>query len=416
MSSLNAKSFARCLEKTELLRSGLQWRNTLDKAGIQKVLRQVLSLREDLLYISKIDRYKKKAEQLREKEVIPYKARKEQLLERNFVFEGIFGENPKLLKVLETLERAAATELPVMIGGESGTGKELLAKVVHANSNRADASFISVNCGAIPDTLLESELFGHVKGSFTGAIRDRQGKFELADGGTLFLDEIGELSLENQVKLLRVLQSGEIQRIGRDETIRVNTRIVTATNRDLLDMMQKGTFREDLYYRISVISVLTPPLRERRDELPLLIDYFCREASEKLNRQPIQITTRLNKFLHEYSYPGNIRELQNIIYRISCLADQTADLSDLPVHILKGLTRFYEEESRENTTDDARSIEDVRKAAVDQAEIQFLEKKLSQTKGNVTLIAEQLDMNRSYLQKMLKKHGIRSKEFKAKKG
>jgi transcriptional regulator with GAF, ATPase, and Fis domain len=158
------------------------------------------------------------------------------------------------------------TDIPVIIGGESGTGKELLARVVHSNSSRTDAPFVSVNCGAIPDALLESELFGHAKGAFTGAVRDRQGKFEQADGGTLFLDEIGELSLDNQVKLLRALQVGEIQRIGRDETITVDTRIVTATNRDLLAMMQQGTFREDLYYRISVISVLTPPLRERRDE------------------------------------------------------------------------------------------------------------------------------------------------------
>ncbi len=415
MSSLNTKSLARCLERTELLRSALQWRNTLDKPGIQKVLRQVLSLRSDLLYISKIDRYKKKAESLKKKEAVPNKLRREQLLERNFVFEGIFGDNPKLLKVLETLERAAGTDLPVIIEGESGTGKELLAKVVHANSDREDAPFVSVNCGAIPDALLESELFGHTKGAFTGAIRDRQGKFEQANNGTLFLDEIGELSLDNQVKLLRALQVGEIQRIGRDETIIVNTRIVTATNRNLLNMMQQGTFREDLYYRISVISVITPPLRERKDELPLLIDYFRGESAERLKREPVQISSRLNRFLKEYSYPGNIRELQNIIYRISCLADQTADTPDLPPHILQNSNLSPKEEEFGEIADDA-SLDELRKAAIDRAEIVFLEKKLTQTRGNVTRIAQQLNMNRSYLQKLLKKHEIKSKEFKVKKG
>ncbi len=414
MPSIKTKSLARCLEKIELIRSSLQWQQNLDKSGIQKVLRQVITLKNDLLNLSKIDRYKKKAAQLQEKKALPNKVRREQLLERNFLFEGIFGDNPKLLKVLETLERAATTELPVMIEGESGTGKELLAKVVHANSNRSEEPFISVNCGAIPNTLLESELFGHVKGAFTGAIRDRQGKFEQADGGTLFLDEIGELSLENQVKLLRALQAGEIQRIGRDETITVDTRIVAATNRDLLKMLAQGTFREDLYYRISVISVITPPLRQRRDELPLLINYFRTEAGERLNRPPLQLSSRLERFLREYSYPGNIRELQNIIYRISCLADHTADISDLPVHILTGLTSSSAAADNDLSVE-GKNLEEVRKTAIDRAEIKFLERKLTQTKGNVTQIAQQLNMNRSYLQKLLKKHEIKSKEFKTKK-
>jgi len=192
--------------------------------------------------------------------------------------------------------------------------------VIHANGARADRTYIGVNCGAIPDNLLESELFGHKKGAFTGASNDRKGKFESAHTGTIFLDEIGELPLAGQVKLLRVLEAHEIQRVGSDEPIAVDTRIVAATNRNLRRMSEEGRFREDLFYRLSVIHLTLPPLRERRDEIALLLAYFGDEAAAALKRQPVKMTLRLREFLRTYDYPGNIRELRNLVYRIVCLA------------------------------------------------------------------------------------------------
>ena len=256
--------------------------------------------------------------------------RRKGLLERDFQFGGVFGDSPRLIEALEIAEKAAPTDMPVLIDGESGTGKELMAKVIHANGSRSDRPYITVNCGAIPNELLESELFGHKKGAFTGASSNRSGKFEAANGGTMFLDEIGELPLNGQVKLLRVLQSNEIQRVGSDQMINVDARIVAATNKNLLDMCKAGQFREDLYYRLSIIHVSLPPLRERRDEIPLLIEYLANEAAQRLNRQPVKLSRRLTRFLNAFDYPGNIRELRNTMFRISCLAGETADLEHLP--------------------------------------------------------------------------------------
>jgi transcriptional regulator with GAF, ATPase, and Fis domain len=259
--------------------------------------------------------------------------------------------------------------------------------------------------------LLESELFGHVKGAFTGSVKDRKGKFETAKDGIIFLDEIGEISAESQVKLLRVLESGEIQRVGSDEAIRVNTRVLAATNRNLYEMKADGQFREDLYYRLSVISVTLPPLRERSDEIPLLIDYFCAEASEKLNRPAIRLSPRLRRFLQKHPFPGNIRELRNIIYRVACLADGVGDLQDLPETIRP--SSVGPKDSVESQAPAAfTTLSEARKAATDLAEKQFLEEHLAETSGNVTQLAKRLDMNRSYLQTLLKNHGLRAKDFK----
>jgi Transcriptional regulator containing GAF, AAA-type ATPase, and DNA binding domains len=223
-------SYGGLIEKVEILRSALRWASKLEQPEIQKLLVQCNALRDEVMLLSRKERFIQAslAELPQAEEVTPKERRsstspaqrRQALIERNFIFEGVFGESPKLLEALEIAEKAAPTELPVLIDGESGTGKELLAKVMHANGNRADKLFISVNCGAIPNELLESELFGHKKGSFTGAVRDRKGKFESAHEGTIFLDEVGELPLHGQVKLLRVLQSNEIQRVGSDETIK----------------------------------------------------------------------------------------------------------------------------------------------------------------------------------------------------
>ncbi|MEN3366130.1 MAG: hypothetical protein V7606_3404 [Burkholderiales bacterium] len=404
----SALSYAGLLEKIEILRSTLRWASRLERAEIEKLLRQSNALRDEVMQLSHKERFIKAAGSEPEPVDLSPGDRRRALLARSFVFEGTFGDNPKLLDALEIAEKAAPTDLPVLIDGESGTGKELMAKVIHANGSRSDKPYISVNCGAIPDNLLESELFGHKKGAFTGAANDRKGKFESAHKGTIFLDEIGELPLAGQVKLLRVLQSHEIQRVGSDETISVDARIVAATNKNLRRLIQEGTFREDLFYRLSVIHLTLPPLRDRTDEIPLLIAYYCDEAAETLKRRPIKMSPRLRDFLLNYPYPGNIRELRNLLYRISCLAGDTAELAHLPEDIRPKAPASIA------VTDAAApaSLSDAKRAASDEAEKAFLERGLQEVGGTVAELARRCDMNRSHLQMLLKKHGIHSKDFR----
>jgi transcriptional regulator with GAF, ATPase, and Fis domain len=409
-------SYAGLIEKIEILRSALRWSSSLQRPEIEKLLQQANSLRDEVMQVSHKERFVQAAARA-PRANHSAAARRQALLERNFVFEGAFGDNPRLLEALEIAEKAAPTHLPVLVDGESGTGKELMAKVIHANGPRADKPFISVNCGAIPENLLESELFGHRKGAFTGATADRKGKFEAAHKGTIFLDEIGELPLAGQVKLLRVLESRQIQRVGADEAIPVDVRIVAATNRNLRKMCDEGTFREDLYYRLSVIHVTLPPLRERKDEIPLLLGYFADESAESLNRRPIVMTPRLRAFLLNYSYPGNVRELRNVVYRISCLAGDTADLEHLPVDLRPAApvapmpAALSLAACSDSAAANLRSLSEARRAASDQAERAFLERGLQEV-GTVSELARQCDMNRSHLQMLLKKHGIRSKDFR----
>ncbi len=408
------------IEKIEVLRSTLRLTSRLERAEIQKLLKQCNALRDEVMLLSRKERFTQAAatrnltdvesDSMKSSVRVSAAQRRQALIDRSFMFEGVFGESPKLLETLEIAEKAAPTDLPVLIDGESGTGKELLAKVIHANGSRANKPLISVNCGAIPENLLESELFGHKKGSFTGATNDRKGKFESAHKGTVFLDEVGELPLLGQVKLLRVLQSNEIQRVGSDETIEVDTRIVAATNRNLLEMVREGRFREDLYYRLSIIHVTLPALRERRDEIPLLIDFFCDEAAEKLQRSPLELSSRLRTFLLGYDYPGNIRELRNLIFRMSCLAADIADLEQLP-ETIRPIINGLKLTDRPNTR---LTLVEAKKAASDQAEKFFLEQALKEVKGKVSELANKTGMNRSHLQTLLKKHGIRSKDFKVK--
>ena len=406
-----AISYAGLIEKIEILRSMLRWASRLERADIEKVLRQASVLRDEVMQLSHKERFVQAvAEPVRVE--LSRGARREALLARSFIFEGTFGDNPQLLEALEIAEKAAPTELPVLIDGESGTGKELMAKVIHANGSRADKPFISVNCGAIPENLLESELFGHRKGAFTGASSDRKGKFESAHTGTIFLDEIGELPLAGQVKLLRVLEAHEIQRVGSDETIAVDTRIVAATNRNLRRLSEEGKFREDLFYRLSVIHITLPPLRERRDEIPLLLAYFSDEAAGILKRRPVRMTPRLRDFLLTYPYPGNIRELRNVIYRISCLAGDTADVEHLPVDVRPSSAS----PSAVSVVPNLMSLGDAKRAASDEAEKVFLERGLQEVGGTVAELARRVDMNRSHLQMLLKKHGLHSKDFRHRNG
>ena len=404
-------SFGGLLEKIEILRSTLRWAAALDRPQIEKLLKQSNAVRDEVMQLSHKERFISATTRVQTRAQLSRAERRQALLDRDFVFDGVFGENPQLLECLETAERAAPTDLPVLVDGESGTGKELLAKVIHANGSRADQEYVSVNCGAIPENLIESELFGHKKGAFTGATGDRKGKFESAHNGTIFLDEIGELPLPGQVKLLRVLQAHEIQRVGSDQPIPVNARVVAATNRNLLQMVQEGTFREDLYYRLSVIQVTLPPLRDRRDEIPVLMEFFVNDAAEVMDRSPLKLSGRLRRHLLNYDYPGNIRELRNIVLRISCLADDVADIEHLPP-TARPTTSARTDEASANFDLAGLSLADVKKVASDEAEKRYLEEGLRVVNGKVSELAREIGMNRSHLQTLLKKHAISYKDFR----
>ncbi|MDX5362773.1 MAG: sigma-54 dependent transcriptional regulator, partial [Pseudazoarcus pumilus] len=259
-----------------------------------------------------------------------------------YPIEGMVGRSSAMAKVCETLARVAPTDTTVLIRGESGTGKELVARALHAKSPRADVPLVSVNCASIPETLLESELFGHEKGAFTGATASHRGLIEAADGGTLFLDEIGELTSAAQSRLLRVLQDGEIRRVGATTSRRVEVRLVAATHRDLEQMVRDGRFREDLYYRLEVVQIHLPPLRERGDDIPLLAEFLLDEACNRVKRQKLRFTPEAMQALQRHSWPGNVRELRNAIERAVILADDriTAELLALqPPTDARGETR-----------------------------------------------------------------------------
>jgi len=235
---------------------------------------------------------------------------------KNDQFSGnIIGQSPAFMNALEQIDSIAKRDVTVLIQGETGSGKELFAKEIHQRSLRSHRPIIKVNCGAIPNSLFESEFFGHKKGSFTGAVKDRIGRFQLADEGTLFLDEVGEIPLDLQVKLLRVLQEGQFEQVGDDVTKEINVRIVAATNRDLLEEVKKGNFREDLYYRLNVIPIQAPSLRERKEDIKLLAEYFLKQVCNQFKIQPLEITNQNIQQLENYDWPGNIRELQSIIQR-----------------------------------------------------------------------------------------------------
>jgi PAS domain S-box-containing protein len=270
--------------------------------------------------------------------------------ERTWSFSGIIGQDHKMQLIYDLIIDLANSDFPVVITGESGTGKELVARAIHNESNRRNNHFVPINCGALPEGTLESELFGHVKGAFTGAIRDKKGRFELADGGTLFLDEVAELSPKVQVKLLRVLQEGTFEPVGSEETRKVDVRIISATNGNLLEMIQDGTFREDVYYRLAVVPVEMPPLRERRNDIPLLANHYLRRVSEQLGREGMVMDDSTMSVLMSYAWPGNIRQLQNAIQftMIKCHSRQIMP-EHLPPEILgaTGVGGFGGEQQRE---------------------------------------------------------------------
>ena len=316
---------------------------------------------------------------------------------RKFGFENILGHSPKLLYVLDVAARAAQSDATVLIHGETGTGKELLAKAIHFNSPRAAKPFVAINCGAIPRELLESELFGHVKGSFTGAIAHKKGRIEMADGGTLFLDEIGEMPPELQVKLLRVIQEREIDKIGSNVPMKIDVRIVAATHRNLTNMIEDGTFREDLYYRLAVIPLDLPALRERKADISTLVDFFFSRAREKNGRPDLQLAPSLMPYFAGYRWPGNIRELENIMERITVLAEgPEIRLQDLPA----SLTAIVPQANamQVDMPESGISLEGVEKELIRRA--------LEKHEWNQSQAARYLDISRKTLIYRMEKHGL----------
>lgn len=256
-----------------------------------------------------------------------------QQLKAKHSLENVIGQGDGMKDIFETVYRVAATTATVFLRGESGTGKELIARAIHYNSNRAQKPFLKINCTALPETLLESELFGHEKGSFTGAIHERRGRFELADGGTIFLDEIGDIPISTQMKLLRVLQERNFERLGSSKTISIDVRLIAATNQDLEKAMMKGSFREDLYYRLNVIPIFLPPLRERKEDIPILVEHFLQRFNKENNRT-IKISDEVMDLMLQYPWPGNVRQLENCIERLVIMADRDrVNAEDLPFEI-----------------------------------------------------------------------------------
>jgi DNA-binding NtrC family response regulator len=303
---------------------------------------------------------------------------------------GIIGHSEGMKKVFNTINKAKPTRATVLIQGESGTGKELVARALHYGGQASAAPFVPVNCGGIPDALLESELFGYVKGAFTGATETRAGFFQTADGGTIFLDEISNTSLAMQAKLLRVLQEKEFYMVGSKKTLKVNVRVVAATNVDLLQLVKKGLFREDLYYRLNIISIDLPPLRERGDDLLELMDFFLSKYVHELGKPPMKFTPKALRAMQAYAWPGNVRELQNLIHRVVILAeDNSIDIPDLPESF-----RF----SGVRTKGLDRPLEDV--------EREYIQDALAAHKNNISKTAIVLGIDRKTLRDKLKKYKL----------
>jgi Nif-specific regulatory protein len=303
---------------------------------------------------------------------------------------NMVGESQPVREVLQFISKVAPTDATVLLAGESGTGKELAARAIHQNSKRADKPFMAVNCAALAESLLESELFGHEKGSFTGALAQKKGRLEIADGGTVFLDEIGELSPALQVKLLRVLQEREFERVGGTRTIKVDIRLVTATNKDLEEAVNDSSFRQDLYYRLNVVSLEMPPLRNRLEDVPLLANYFAAKYAEKCNRRITGISTEAQARLVNYDWPGNVRELENAIERAVVLgATEHILLEDLPDSVL---------ESESRTAEPATKYHD----AVAQTKKQIILNAMQQSKGSFTEAAKILGVHPNYLHRLIR--------------
>lgn len=323
-------------------------------------------------------------------------------LERNkrVQFHSLIGQNSRMQAIYDLIETIAPTNASVLIEGESGTGKRLVAHAIHySDPYRKSKPFVELSCGALPENLLESELFGHVKGAFTSAIRDREGRFEAADGGTIFLDEIDTFSPQLQVKLLRVLQEGEFERVGDTSTIKVDVRVLAATNQDLKNLIQKGQFREDLYYRLNVIPIHIPPLRQRLDDLTLLVEHFLEKCSRKMKKNVGDVSEEVMRILSAYNWPGNIRELENIIERAVILAKMDiVEKEDLPEMLI---------ELADSSVSPAPCADKATlKEALRGSEREIIERTLEEYRGNRKKAAQKLGINRTTLYNKMREYGL----------
>jgi Nif-specific regulatory protein len=320
-------------------------------------------------------------------------------LQERYQVDNIIGTSGRMRQVFEMIGRVAKSNATILIRGESGTGKELVASAIHYNSLRADKPFIKVNLAALPETLVESELFGHERGAFTGALQRKQGRFEMAQGGTIFLDEIGDLSPNVQLKLLRVIQEREFMRLGGNTTLKADVRLITATHRDLEQAVSKGVFREDLYYRLNVFPIYLPPLRERRADIPLLAEHFLAKSAAEHQKQVKRFSAPALDLLMQYPWPGNVRELENIMERAVLVCDEDTILS---VHLPSSLQRQEPGTTNRGLT-----------SQVEQLERELITEALRQTRGNQSLSAQLLDTSLRILGYKIKQYGLEPKKFRA---
>jgi two-component system NtrC family response regulator len=363
------------------------------KEGAYDYLTKPIELDELLLLIQRVGREIGLSRENREL--------KEQLREK-FKVDFIVSISRRMEEALNLVKRVAQSPATVLILGESGTGKELIARAIHYSSLRKEKPFVKVNCAALPENLLESELFGHEKGAFTGAVGRRVGRFEQADQGTIFLDEIGDLSPALQSKLLRILQEKEFERVGSSQTIKVDVRFISATNRNLEEAIQKGTFREDLYYRFNVVTITLPPLRERKEDIPPLVEHFLKKYSRENNKAVVSVTKEAKDLLMNYNYPGNIRELENIIERavVLCRGD-TITKQDLPLNLQESEVEESLERARKSGRNLPETLEEIERHRIAQA--------LQKSGGVQTKAAEELGISERVLRYKMKKYKISEK-------
>jgi transcriptional regulator with GAF, ATPase, and Fis domain len=345
----------------------------------------------------------------------PFEERIEILPSEKEVLGEMVGRSRAMREIFGLVERIATTDATVLIEGETGTGKDMIARTLHQLSKRRDAPFIVVDCGAVAGTLIESELFGHEKGAFTGAVAARQGAFELASGGTVFLDELGELSLDLQPKLLRVLEQRELRRVGGSKTLKVDLRVIAATRKDLRSEVEKGKFREDLYFRLNVVPITAPPLRERREDIALLVDHFLTKLVPA-GETPPQLSEGARAALHAHDWPGNVRELRNVIERALALGTDpghlVAPLGDQPLRV------SHSSSSQSGITgsdgldfEPGLSFRDTKERWTEIFERRYLQWLLKRAEGNISKAARDADMDRKYLHKLLRKYGIDAQEI-----
>lgn len=386
-------------------------RETIGALSVDRLFQQDISFEEDIRLLTiissmvaqavRIHQMVKKEKSRLEDENI--RLRRE--LKKRFHPSNIIGESKRMQDVYDTLELVSKTKVTVLLRGESGTGKELIAHAVHYHSDRADKPFIKVSCAALPETLLESELFGYEKGAFTGAQATKVGRFEMADGGTLFLDEIGDLSPSTQIKLLRVLQEREFERLGGTQTLRVDIRLIAATNKDLEKEVREGRFREDLYYRLNVVPIFLPSLRERREDIPLLVNYFLDRASKENRKSVKYISDPAMKILMAYSWPGNVRELENAVERavVLCKGDTlTPDLFPIPAQEIR-----LSPSSSLTSLPDPDALPTLLPQAVEMLEKRMIESALQKTGGNQRRAAQLLGLTERMIGYKIKQCGIK---------